>query len=55
MALRKSVTLGTLKEVQQAVPREMAYTKGIKNSIEKKSERSTKAPFRKFRKTPRNN
>ena len=30
MAIRKSVTIGTLKEVQQAVPRETAYIKGIK-------------------------
>ncbi len=32
MAIRKSVTIGTLKEVQQAVPRETAYIKGIKKS-----------------------
>ena len=52
MALRKSVTLGTLKEVQQAVPREMAYTKGIKNSIEKKVKEAQKHLLENFEKHP---
>ena len=35
MAAIKSVTRGTLKEVQKAVHREVSYTKGIKKAIEK--------------------
>ena len=36
MAALKSVTRGTLKEVQNAVPREASYIKGVKQAIEKK-------------------
>ena len=52
MAIRKSVTKGTLKEVQQAVPREMAYTKGIKKSIEEKIKKAQKHLLQNFEKHP---
>ena len=52
MAIRKSVTIGTLKEVQQAVPREIAYTKGIKKSIEEKIKEAQKHLLENFEKHP---
>jgi len=36
MAALKSVTRGTLKEVQKALPRQSSYTRGMKRTIEKK-------------------
>ena len=54
MAIRKSVTIGTLKEVQQAVPRETAYIKGIKKSIEEKVKEAQKHLLENFEKHPQN-
>ena len=48
----KSVTRGTLKEVQKAVPREASYTRGIKQAIEKKVEAAQKNLLQNFEKHP---
>jgi len=48
----KSVTRRTLREVQNAVPREASYTKGIKQVIEKKVEAAQKNLLKSFEKHP---
>ena len=50
MPVVKSVTRSTLKEVQNAVPREASYTKGIKQAIEKKVESAQKNLLKSFEK-----
>ena len=52
MALAKSVTRSTLKKVQNAVPREVSYTRGIKQAIEKKVEAAQKNLLQNFEKHP---
>tara|TARA_R110000751_G_scaffold280081_1_gene382570 strand:- start:450 stop:1052 length:603 start_codon:yes stop_codon:yes gene_type:complete len=52
MAAIKSVTRGTLKEVQKAVHREVSYTKGIKEVIEKKVKEAQQNLLKNFEKHP---
>jgi hypothetical protein len=52
MAALKSVTRGTLKEVQKAVHREVSYTKGIKRIVEKKIKSAQQNLLKNFEKHP---
>ena len=52
MAAIKSVTRGTLKEVQKAVHREASYTRGIKEIIEKKVKEARQTLLKNFEKHP---
>tara|TARA_Y100000310_G_scaffold116286_1_gene114959 strand:+ start:465 stop:1070 length:606 start_codon:yes stop_codon:yes gene_type:complete len=52
MAAFKSVTRRTLKEVQNAVPREASYTKGVKEAIEKKVKSAQQTLLKSFEKHP---
>ena len=52
MPALKSVTRSTLKEVQKAVHREVSYTKGIKQAIEKKVKAAQQNLLKSFEKHP---
>jgi hypothetical protein len=52
MPALKSVTPSTLKEVQRAVPREVSYTRGIKQTIEKKVKSVQQNLLKNFEKHP---
>jgi len=52
MPIAKSVTRKTLKEIQNAVPREASYTRGIKQAIEKKVKSAQQNLLKSFEKHP---
>ena len=52
MPIAKSVTRKTLKEIQNAVPREASYTRGVKQAIEKKVKSAQQNLLKSFEKHP---
>ena len=48
MAAFKSVSRSTLKEVQMALPRQMKYTKGLKNVVSQKVQDAQKKLLEEF-------
>jgi len=52
MAAFKSVSRSTLKEVQMALPRQMKYTKGLKNAVNQKVQDAQKKLLEEFERHP---